>query len=268
MSEYYNSIKSNHINIEYDNISIEQHYMKNEDINDEDINNEQSARNAFNNLKKNVKKKSIKEQEGQEYKNENITLSKSERENQNEIRERVNMAQEDKNMAILKPSNNRETFESQIPLSEGFTTPITKRRDTILPTYAPPSNVSISSKTPYIYHPLPPPPSPPSLPPVFNSSIKKTRRNPTQMEEAKEMEKYDKKEKTLITSKTKNLKSYQEAVLKLKEENRQKRSESKSRREAKLNQLESDIFKIRDEINLFSPNKAASKYSRLPREEL
>ena len=49
MSEYYNSIKSNHINIEYDNISIEQHYMKNEDINDEDINNEHINNEHINN---------------------------------------------------------------------------------------------------------------------------------------------------------------------------------------------------------------------------
>jgi hypothetical protein len=59
---------------------------------------------------------------GHEYKNENPPRSAIE--------------------TILKPNEEKKSFQSQIPLSEGFITP--NRRETILPNYNPPSNQDIA----------------------------------------------------------------------------------------------------------------------------
>lgn len=92
---------------------------------------------------------------------------------------------ENKNVTILRPEKQQsfQTFQTQIPFSEGFTTP-EKRRETLLPRYeAPADDVrDISLSTPDLMARM--------LKPVMR------RRNKNQMIEARTMENEDKNAKT------------------------------------------------------------------------
>ena len=172
-SKQWNNARANYIK----NIVRANTNRINSGLDTEDIANEQIARTSFQKLKKNRK--------------DNIN------ERNNIRREQIEMASEDKNMAILKPPE-QETFVSQVPSAQGFSTP-ERRRDTIIPTYQPPSAQTVLS-----------------TPDIMGRILNRTRRKKQEMDEARAMGEEDKyiMGKVPASSKSKNAEDRQKALKK------------------------------------------------------